>query len=84
MLPQAECIQLTHVKIGVMLSGMSKPSEQAVRAEIEQRLCLEFPHAAPSTVSEFVDRAYARFGSSRIRDFVPLFVERDVRRQLSH
>jgi hypothetical protein len=66
-----------------MLSGMSKPSERAVRAEIENRLCLEFPHATPSAISEFVDQAYARFASSRIRDFVPLFVEKDVRRQLS-
>ena len=62
---------------------MRSNSEQEILAQIEQRLRLEFPHAAPTAVSAAVRQAHAEFDSSRVREFVPLFVEKKVRRQLA-
>lgn len=62
---------------------MRNHSEQDVLAQIEHRLRLEFPNAAPTAVSAAVQQALAEFDSSRIREFVPLFVEKKVRRQLA-
>jgi len=57
-------------------------SEQTAIAEITQRLHLEFPGAEPGVVENAIEQAHARFETSRIRDYVPLFVERDARRLL--
>lgn len=62
---------------------MIEVSEQTALAEIERRLALEFPEAAPDAIDAAVKRAYSRFAASKIRDFVPLFVEKHAREQLS-
>lgn len=51
-------------------------------AQIEHRLRIEFPNAAPGTIDAAVAQAHAEFDSSRIREFVPLFVEKHARQQL--
>ncbi|ORA32174.1 three-helix bundle dimerization domain-containing protein [Mycobacterium aquaticum] len=58
-------------------------SEQAALAEIERRLTVEFPEAAPDAIDAAVKEAHTRFATSRIRDFVPLFVEKHARHQLA-
>lgn len=46
---------------------------------LESRLVREHDAVPPSLVHEWVARAHARFGDARVRDFVPLLVERAVR-----
>ncbi|MDX8033364.1 HD domain-containing protein [Lentzea sp. BCCO 10_0856] len=46
---------------------------------LESRLVREHDEVPPSLVHEWIERASARFGDARVRDFVPLLVERAVR-----
>ena len=62
---------------------MSDTSERTALADIEGRLIAEFPAVAASDVTATVLGAYRQFSGSRIRDFIPLFVEKNARRQLS-
>lgn len=55
---------------------MAEMSEATVIAEIERRLESKYPQFPPHEVKQIVQTAHARFAHSRIRDFVPLFVER--------
>lgn len=66
-----------------MLLKMIDVSEQTALAEIERRLTVEFPEAAPDAINAAVKQAHSRFTTSKIRDFVPLFVEKHARHQLS-
>ncbi len=59
-------------------------SEETLLAEIERRLVDEFPCVSPAVVDTLIRKEHARFETSRIRDFVPLFVERRARRELKH
>jgi hypothetical protein len=44
--------------------------------EVVERLALSYPTLSSSTIAEVVDELYARFNGARIREYVPLFVER--------
>lgn len=57
-------------------------SEEMLLAEIQRQLLNEFPYAAPAAVNTLVREEHARFEASRIRDFVPLLVEKHARREL--
>jgi hypothetical protein len=57
-------------------------SEETLLADIERRLVDEFPYVAPMVVDTLIRKEHARFEASRIRDFVPLFVEKRARREL--
>jgi hypothetical protein len=57
-------------------------SEETLLADIERRLVDEFPYVAPMVVDTLIRKEHARFAASRIRDFVPLFVEKRARREL--
>ncbi|SES14072.1 HDIG domain-containing protein [Lentzea xinjiangensis] len=46
---------------------------------LEFRLVREHDEVPPSLVHEWIERAWARFRGARVRDFVPLLVERAVR-----
>ncbi|MEU7478266.1 HD domain-containing protein [Lentzea sp. NPDC042327] len=46
---------------------------------LEARLVRDHDEVPPSLVHEWVERAIARFGGARVRDYVPLLVERSVR-----
>ncbi len=65
-----------------MLIGVANVSETTLIEQVEQRLTTEFPHMGTAEVHAAVNRAYARFDASPIRDFVPLFVERHARTEL--
>ncbi|WP_210115474.1 three-helix bundle dimerization domain-containing protein [Mycobacterium sp. DL99] len=62
---------------------MIEVSEQAALTEMERRLTSEFPEVTAATIHAAIMLAYGRFATSRIRDFVPLFVERQARKQVS-
>jgi hypothetical protein len=59
-------------------------TEQTVLADIEQRLVDEFPSVSREVVDGLIRRERTRFQSSRIRDFIPLLIEKHARRQLKH
>jgi len=59
-------------------------SEEALLAHIERRLVDEFPYLSPMVVDTLIRKEDARFKASRIRDFVPLLVEKRARRELKH
>ena len=57
-------------------------SEETLLGEIQRRLLDEFPSASPAVVDTLIRNEHARFEASRIRDFIPLFVEKRARREL--
>jgi hypothetical protein len=62
---------------------MMTPAEEARAVdEVARRLATRFPQISSDTVSRAVKHAHAEFANSRIRDFVPLFVERNARDHL--
>jgi hypothetical protein len=62
----------------------TRVTEETLLAEIQRQLLEEFPSVAPLIVNAFIRSEHARFETSRIRDFVPLFVEKRARRGLKH
>jgi hypothetical protein len=60
--------------------------ERAERAALEQiadRLVTQFPELPHDDIVRAIQGRYAEFEGSRIRDFVPVLVERSVRSELS-
>lgn len=57
--------------------------EQTLLDEAVERLTDQYPSLAPSVVSEVVRELHATFAGARVRDFVPLFVERRARLALA-
>ena len=51
--------------------------------EVRQRLVRKFAHLPQDHISAAVADAYTRFTGSRVRDFVPLLVERRASQKLS-
>lgn len=62
---------------------MAKISERASVDEVQTRLNSKYPHFSPDEIAATVARVYARFDRSRIRDYVPLLVERRARAELA-
>jgi hypothetical protein len=60
------------------------PTEREVAAirQVTQRLHERFPQVPATTVEATVALQYHRFDNSRIRDYVPIFVERNAREEL--
>ena len=58
-------------------------SEAALIDEVRQRLSRRFGHVPHDQISSAVTQAHDRFAHSKVRDFVPLLVERRVRDALS-
>ena len=61
---------------------MAKISDRASVDEV-QRLTSKYPHFSPDEIAATAARVYARFDRSRIRDYVPLLVERRARAELA-
>ena len=64
-----------------MMSDVDRAEEQRQIADVVDRLAEEFPYVPDHVITETVDAAYRRFDAARIREFVPLFVERSCRVQ---
>lgn len=58
-------------------------AEQTRITEMVERLTKRYPTLSAQTVTEVVGDMYAAFDGSRIREFVPLFVERRARSALT-
>ena len=60
------------------------PEEEA-RAidDVTRRLAVRYPHLDVRAIAAEVTNAHGQFAGSRIRDFIPLFVERAVRDRLA-
>ncbi|WP_458315927.1 three-helix bundle dimerization domain-containing protein [Mycolicibacterium brisbanense] len=58
---------------------MSEIIEQEALADIRARLVQEFPEVMPADLDAAIGHAYDHFKASRVRDFIPLFVEKYVR-----
>lgn len=57
-------------------------SEQTVIDELVTRLASRYPNVPVATVSTVVWDIHSRFDGSRLRDFVPLLVERNAKKEL--
>lgn len=57
--------------------------EETALKEVAQRLAVTYSEMPASDVAQVVHDAAARFDGSPIREFVPLFVERRARTQLT-
>ena len=62
-----------------MMSGVDRAEEQRQIAHVVDRLTEAFPYVPDHVITETVDAALRRFDQARIREFVPLFVERSCR-----
>ncbi|CAJ1578965.1 three-helix bundle dimerization domain-containing protein [[Mycobacterium] wendilense] len=63
---------------------MAKRTEAELLSDVERRLIDEFAQLPPTAVVAAVEQARDRFSDSKIRDFVPLLVERRAFAELSH
>ncbi|MBT9605462.1 three-helix bundle dimerization domain-containing protein [Microbacterium sp.] len=59
-----------------------QPNEDLVIAEIVERLKTRFPDSPASAIREAVDQAQQHFARARVKDFVPLFIEREAKARL--
>ena len=57
-------------------------SEQQIIDQLARRLADAHASVEPDRVAEVVHEEYARFDGRPIRDFVPLFVERNAKAEL--
>ncbi|WP_055405083.1 MULTISPECIES: three-helix bundle dimerization domain-containing protein [unclassified Mycobacterium] len=64
------------------MGKVTQVNEEALLADIERELVDEFPQVPAKVVDALIREEHARFAHSRIRDFVPLFVEKHAREQL--
>ncbi|OBG64745.1 MULTISPECIES: three-helix bundle dimerization domain-containing protein [unclassified Mycobacterium] len=64
------------------MGKVTQVNEEALLADIERQLVDEFPQVPAKVVDALIREEHARFTHSRIRDFVPLFVEKHAREQL--
>lgn len=57
--------------------------EQALIDAVIQQLVANYSWLPPRQVADVVQAAYARFAECRVREFVPLLVERRARAELA-
>lgn len=62
-----------------MMSGVGTAEEQRQIDQVVDRLTELFPYMPDHVITDTVDSAHRRFDDARIREFVPLFVERYCR-----
>ncbi len=62
---------------------MLEVDEHVMVEEVERRLTDSYADIPADRINSIVQSAYAHFEHSRIRDFVPLFVERRARAELA-
>lgn len=72
---------LTTAGMGGKNIGMPQ-EERVLIGDVERRLAKKYTALPHDHVSAVVQHAYARFRSSRVRDFIPLLVERRADEEL--
>jgi hypothetical protein len=63
--------------------AIAKKSEETAIGEVVDRLTHTHPTVSPLTVADVVHKMHAKFDGRPIRDFVPLFVERNAQAELA-
>jgi hypothetical protein len=63
---------------------MPEIDERVMVEEVERRLARSHRDVPAEHITAIVQSAYAQFEGSRIRDFIPLFVERRARTELAN
>ena len=63
---------------------MSTDSEARALDAVRHRLESKYPMTDPSVVQLAVDVSYATLRTARIRDFIPVLVEREASDKLAH
>jgi hypothetical protein len=58
-------------------------SEQMLVSDIVVRLTRSYPTVPAATIAEVVRDLHLRFDGARVREFIPLFVERHARTALA-
>ncbi|WP_246050848.1 three-helix bundle dimerization domain-containing protein [Nocardioides guangzhouensis] len=61
---------------------MDESAERQALAEVTQRLTARFGHLPPDVVAATVDDVAGQLQAARIREFIPLLVERQARDEL--
>ena len=62
---------------------MTPEDEARAIDDVTRRLATNYPHLDVRAIAAEVETAHGQFAGSRIRDFIPLFVERAVRDRLA-
>lgn len=57
--------------------------EQAQLAEVAHRLTTDYPTLSAAIVTEVVNDLHSRFNDARLRDYIPMLVERSARTALN-
>jgi hypothetical protein len=57
--------------------------EETQIGHVADRLAQQYPSLPPVTVNEVVQELHHRFDGARVREFIPLFVERRARTALN-
>ncbi|MCW2660133.1 MAG: hypothetical protein JWP83_1285 [Mycobacterium sp.] len=60
-----------------------KRSEQDAIGDVVERLTHKYSAVPPLTVADIVHKMHAKFDGRPVRDFVPLFVERNATSELA-
>jgi hypothetical protein len=60
-----------------------KRSEQDAIGDVVERLTHKYWAVPPLTVADVVHKMHAKFDGRPVRDFVPLFVERNAKSELA-
>ena len=63
---------------------MTTDSEQRALDAVRHRLESKYPSTDPSVVQLAVDVSYQGLRSARIREFIPVLVEREANDKLAH
>lgn len=63
---------------------MSTDSEERALEAVRHRLETKYPATDPGVVSLAVDVSYQSLRSARIREFIPVLVEREASDRLAH
>ncbi|HEV2635676.1 MAG TPA: hypothetical protein VGX23_11055 [Actinocrinis sp.] len=63
---------------------ISSDQEQRAIRRVSERLRRKFSERSPAEVDGVVDQVARRFGQARIREYVPILVERVSRDELDH
>ena len=67
-----------------MTMPVAQSHEEEAVGRLRKRLQARFNERTPADVSSVVDRAARRFTTARIRDYVPLLIERISWDELNH
>jgi hypothetical protein len=74
-------MRLDHCQDGGKNIGVPQ-EERVLIGDVERRLAKKYTALPHDHVAAVVQHAYARFRSSRVRDFIPLLVERRADEEL--